>query len=548
MSGRRWYPRTLALLVAAALAAGSPGFISSAATSQLAPPSGQVIRVANQEPLNLDPGRNWSGPDVRVSLSLFDPLVAFDSTGKIHAMAARSWDVSADGTTYTFHLRPGMKWSDGHPVTALDFEYGWKRVADPKFASDYASAVYIIKGAENYNKGKTTTPDGIAVKALDDLTLRVTLVEPAAYFLRLVSTWTYMPIPRWQVEKYGAKWVDAGNMVTNGPFKMETWDHDQRMVLVADPLYYGTKPTLRRINFVETDDPARTSVSAYENNELDISDAVASSDIDRLRNDPAYGKELHKFRWSGTAMMFIDVSNTDSPLSKVKVRQALYLAIDHNKIAHNVLRDTADPGPTIMPVGILGRLAQSPLAGGVSRAQQLLAEAGYPNGQGFPGFKLVWGRTVPFDLTVQALQQIWHDELKTNVTLQRMESKQFNAAFNGWATQHYDAYIRTWSSDFEDPFNWDNTLFDSQADWFHTHWANAQFDTLVRQAAREADMTKRRQMYEEANTILETDLPAIPLYHLVRWMLVKPYVQNFDIPGPGLGNFWVFREAKILQH
>ena len=184
----RWSPLAVAATLAAVLGGSSPGLIVSAATSTLASPSNQTIRYPNQEPLKLDPGLNCCGPDVRVTLTLFDPLVAFDNAGNALPLAARSWDVSPDGLTYTFHLRAGMKWSDGHPVTASDFEYAWKRVADPKLASDYAFAVYIIKGAEDYNKGKTNTPAGIAVKAVDPLTLRVTLAEPAAYFLHLVST------------------------------------------------------------------------------------------------------------------------------------------------------------------------------------------------------------------------------------------------------------------------------------------------------------------------------------------------------------------------
>ena len=146
----RWSPLALAALVATALAGTPSGIVASAATSALASPSNQTIRYPNQEPLKLDPGLNCCGPDVRVSLSLFDPLVAFDNAGNVLPLAARGWDVSPDGLTYTFHLRAGMKWSDGRPVTASDFEYAWKRVADPKLASDYAFAVYIIKGHGKY--------------------------------------------------------------------------------------------------------------------------------------------------------------------------------------------------------------------------------------------------------------------------------------------------------------------------------------------------------------------------------------------------------------
>ena len=464
-------------------------------------------------------------------------------------MAARSWELSKDGLTYTFHLRPGLKWTDGHRVTAADYAYAWKRVADPALASDYASAVFPIKGAEDYNKGKTKDPNSIAVKAVDDLTLQVTLTEPAAYFLSLVSTWTYFPVPRWQVEKYGKKWVEADNIVTNGPFKLQSWTHDREIVLVANPDYWGAKPMLQKIVLVLTDDPVRTGVPAYENNELDVSDVVGTANIDRLRKDPAYGKQIKKLGKSGTALLLSDATNTDSPMSKVKVRQALFLAIDHDKIAHDVLHDTFDPASTLLPAGILGRLETPPVTGGVERARQLLAEAGYPNGQGFPGLKLAWGQTEPFDLVAQALQQMWRDELKINITLQRMERKEFNAAFSAWVKQHFDSYIYYWATDFEDPYNWDNQLFESSADWYHTKWVNPQYDALVRKGAGETNLTKRKQIYTEAHKILETDLPAMPLYRLTRWQLIKPWVEGFNLPGHGGDWFWLFRnEVKILQH
>jgi oligopeptide transport system substrate-binding protein len=489
-----------------------------------------------------------SRPEILLGMALFDPLVIFDDTGKVVPLAARAWEVSKDGLTYTFHLRSGMLWSDGHPVTAADYEYAWKRVADPDTASDYASAFYPIKGALEFNKGKTKDPNTVAVKAVDTLTLRVTLVEPAAYFLRLVSTWNYMPVPRWQIEKYGKKWVEAGNHVSNGMFKLQTWQHDREIVIVANPRYWGSKPTLQRVVFTITDDPFRTSLAAFENNELDVTDQIQPGDIDRVRKDPTLGKALQKYRWSGTAMMFCDTTNAKSPLSKLKVRQALYLAIDHKKIANEVLRGIYDPALTITPPGTIGYLATAPLTGGVDRARQLLAEAGYPDGQGFPEVKLAWPKLVTYDLVAQALQQLWRDTLKININLQRMERKEFNAAFNSWAKQPYDAYIDRWGSDYEDPANWANILFDSDQDFFHTKWKSAQFDSLVRKGAGEADAARRKQMYEEAEKVLNTELPAVPLYHLGVIVAVKPWVQGFRLPPAAAAWYGTFGRVKIMDH
>jgi oligopeptide transport system substrate-binding protein len=544
---RRQFAKLTALF-GAAVAAGSVFSEPELATAALAPAGKQVLRYPDTEPLHFDPATVEARPEILISMALFDPLITFDDSGTIVPVAARSWEVSKDELTYTFHLRSGMQWSDGHPVTAADYEFAWKRVADPETASDYASAFYPIKGALDFNKGKTKDRDTVAVKAVDTLTLRVTLAEPAAYFPRLVSTWNYMPVPRWQVEKYGKKWIEAGNHVGNGMFMLQKWEHDREIVIVANPRYWGAKPTLQRVVFTLTDDPFRTSLPAFENNELDVTDQIQPGDIDRVRKDPALSKQLQKYRWSGTAMVFCDTTNTKSPMSKVKVRQALYLAMDHKRVASEVLRGIYDPAPTITPPGTIGSLSTPPLTGGPERARQLLAEAGYPDGQGFPEVQLAWPKLVTYDLVAQALQQMWRDTLKINLTLKRMEAKEFNAAFNSWAKQPYDFYINRWGSDFEDPANWANILFDSDQDFFHTKWKNDQFDSLIRKGSAEAASAKRKQMYEAAEKILNTDLPALPLYHLGVIVAVKPWVQGFRLPPAAAAWYGTFGRVKILGH
>ena len=198
----------LSTLLGTAVAVGADARMLSTpapAAAALAPAAQQVLRYPDTEPLHFDPATMEARPEILIGMALFDPLITFDANGHIVPLAAQSWNVSSDGLTYTFHLRSGMQLSDGHPVTASDYEYAWKRVLDPAVASDYASAFYPIKGGLDYNKGKTKTADGVAVKAINTLTLQAVLAAPAAYFPRLVSTWNFMPVPRWQVEKFGKK-------------------------------------------------------------------------------------------------------------------------------------------------------------------------------------------------------------------------------------------------------------------------------------------------------------------------------------------------------
>jgi oligopeptide transport system substrate-binding protein len=547
---RRQFVKLSTLLGTAAVIAPEVGALADPipADAAVAPLEKQVLRYPDTEPLHFDPATMESRPEILVAMALFDPLITFNTQGQIVPLCAESWNVSSDGLTYTFHLRSGMQWSDGHPVTASDFEYAWKRVADPATASDYAPAMYPIKGALEYNKGQTKTADGVAITALNATTLQVVLVAPAAYFPRLAATQNFFPVPRWQIEKYGKKWVEAGNHVSNGAFALQAWEHDKELTIVANPKYYGKKPTLQKVVYTISDSPFTTSLPAYENGELDITDQIQPADITRVRSDPTLSKELHKFRWSGTGCLFCDTTNNKSPLSDVRVRQALYLAIDHNRIATDVLRGIYDPALTVTPPGTIGYLSTPPLTGGVDAARKLLAEAGYPDGKGFPGFTITWGSVVTFDLVAQALQQMWLDTLNVRVSLQRMDGKGFNAAFNSYATQPYDAFISRWGSDYEDPANWANILFDSSQDFFHCKWHNAQFDSLARAGSAEANPAKRKADYEAAEKILNTELPAIPLFHLAVIIAIKPYVQDFTLPAAASEWSGTFQRVVILDH
>lgn len=507
----------------------------------------QELRYPNTEPPHLDPDLMEGRHEILVGMQLFDPLVTFENEQPV-PICAEKWDVSSDGTQYTFHLRSGMKWSDGQPVTAHDFEYSWKRALTPSLASDYASALYPFKGALDFNTGKNTDPTSVQITAPDDLTLQGTTDHPAPYLLHLCATWTYLPVPKWAVDKSGDKWVEPGNIVTNGMFKLQDWKHDQEIVIVRNEDYWGQKPTLQQISFPISADPFSTSVKDYEANAIDITDEIGPSDITRVKSDPTYSKELHHYVWSGTAFVAFDCGNTASPVSKADFRQALYLATDQKTLCQSVLKGLYDPAPTVTPPDVAGYNPSAAPTGGVDAAKQKLASAGYANGQGFPGVKLVWPADVRYDLLAQALQQMWKTNLGIEVTLQRMESKEFNAAFNSWTKTPFEMYIDRWGSDYSDPYNWYPILWTSDQDFFRTHWKNADFDKQVAAADLELDPDKRKAEYEKAETLLMQGMPVLPLYHLDVNAMVRPYVEGFKEPASAAQWRQAFSGVKILEH
>lgn len=502
-------------------------------------PTEQVLRVPATEPPTLDPGLATDHTSLDVIWQIFEGLVNFDDQGTVFGVQAERWQTSDDGRTYTFQLREGMKWSDGRPVTAGDYEFAWKRNIAPATASDYANTLYpVLNGQRIHNDG--ADPNTLGVRAVDDRTLVVQLEQPAAYFLRLVSTWTYFAQPRWAVEQHGDRWTEAGNIVTNGPFKLDAWRHNQEIVLVRNDGYWGNKPTLRQATFKLFPEGAEEQwVAAYEANEIDITTTnlpLPAAQVDRFRNDPKYQNELRRFPASGTR--FITVNHRRPALRDARVRQALGLAIERERLINDVLKRAGKPATSLQPDGIVGRKPDLWPTENVQRARELLAAAGYPNGQGFPELVFTYNTADSWKAMGQYLQQRWKDTLNINVRLDNMEWKVFLKwrYEPGWTAQG-DLYRGGWTSDYEDPYNWYNTLWDSAEDptQYNGGWVNAEFDALVRQARAEQDPTARTALYEQAEAILAREYIHLPIFYDQYEVLAKPYVQNYT-PNRVLGD------------
>jgi len=547
-AGPRWV--AIALVVLSVFGAACQGGSQQSGQGGGGAPREQVVRLPTTEPPSIDPGLATDATSIDVVWQLFEGLVTFDEQGNVSGVQAQGWQVSDDGRTYTFQLRDGLRWTDGKPVTAGDYEYAWKRNIDPRTASDYANVLYPIQNAERIHDGKAD-PSTLGVKAVDDRTLVVQLEQPAAYFLRLASTWTLYPLPRWAIEQHEDRWTEAGNIVTNGPFKLEAWRHNQELVLVRNDAYWGQKPTLQRAVFKIFPDGAEDQmVTAYEAGELDLGTTnyrLPPAAVERFQNDPKLKSELHQFAASDTR--FITINHRRPALKDPRVRQALGMALQRDRLLRDVLKRPGQPATSLQPEGIAGRKPELWPTEDVARAKQLLAEAGYPDGRGFPEITFTYNTADVWKALAQYLQQRWKETLGINVRLDNMEWKVFlKWKFEpGW-TERGDLYRGGWVSDYEDPNNWYNVLWDSAEDptQFNGGWVNPEYDALVRRARAELDPKAREALYEQAEAILAREYIHIPLYYERYEVPVKPYVQNYT-PTRVLGNTPLTKMAVVTQ-
>ena len=454
----------------------------------------QTFRFAGPEPVNFDPA---NCQDPANEPQVFEGLVTVSwKDGTLEPAMAQSYQANADATVWTFKMRPGMKWSDGTPITAKDFEYAWRRVVDPKTASIYTASLASVKNAPDIIKGALPT-DQLGAKALDDATFEVTLTAPAPYFPLLAATWTCYPTPRHIIEKFGPKWLEAGNLVSNGPYLLTDLEARPGAGLRRQSRPIGGRsrrsPTPNS-PFTMTHSPRvspPTRIMSWTRAQ------VSPGEYDRVLRDAKLSKELKGYPLSQTNMLQCDATN--KPTSDVRVRNALSLAFDRETLTNVVLKKYYLPAATILPPDIAGYNPAAALTGGVEKAKQLLADAGFPNGQGWPAdFTLVYSNSSVTKTIVEYLQNEWLKNLGIGVKLQALEAKAYVAWRSDRKTMPFNLYYGGWGSDYGDPSNWHNFLFSADTDFYHTHWKNDQFEAMIAKAKGTTDQTARTKMYQDA--------------------------------------------------
>jgi oligopeptide transport system substrate-binding protein len=502
----------------------------------------QTLRLPLSEPTTMDPGISYGDDELSIFYNIFDGLVGIDQrTGEVVPRCAESWEANADFTQFTFTLREGLTWSDGTPLNANDFVYSWQRVLDPNTISQYVSAMFPIKNGEAISNGEMEYTE-LGVTAVDERTLQVDMEGPTPYFLLLASTWTFNPVPKHIIDEHADTWVEAENIVSNGPYTMTEWSHDQQITLTRNDSYYGDAPTVTEAVYTIFEDPSTQAYIAFEADELDYA-APEGPDLDRITESPPEGVQIITFASSNTFFIVCDCTNP--PTDNMQFRQALSQSLNRDTLANQILRGQFLPAGTLLPPDIQGNNPDAALPEDPEAAKALLAESGVdPAGVNIELTYL--SGTARFKTVAEYLQATWQDTLGITVTLTPIEDTTYIDWRASRETQPFGVYTATWGSDFSDPTNWLNKNWTAAYNHYRNHWQSDEFDAIVEEAALNPDPVSRAEQYAQAEAIIVQEAGVIPIYRGQAFRVAKEWVKDLYFQ-PLLSVVHV-RNVKIASH
>ncbi|MBU8711260.1 peptide ABC transporter substrate-binding protein [Brevibacillus parabrevis] len=479
------------------------------------------------EPPTADPGLASDGTSFDVITACFEGLTRYGTDGKIAGAMAETYSVSPDMLTYTFQLKKDALWSNGDPVTAHDFEFAWKRNLDPQTGSEYAYMLYFIKGAEEFNTGKGSKDD-VGVKAIDDHTLEVKLNSPAPFFYELTAFPTLFPLHKKTVETNPAWAASPENYIGNGPFKMETWEHKNKLVLVKNDNYHdkGAVKLDKIVWSMITD--TNTAQALFDSGDLDWGGhPTYTLPVDLLQSLHDEGKIVLDPYPNTVAVTF---NTTKPPFTNKKVRQAFSYAIERQPLVDGIVM----PG---VPAAYAWVPPSMKLSGNdyfqedSAKAKQLLAEGLKELGlTAMPEFTFSYGTGDDRQKKLaEALQDQWKKNLGVEVKISGLEEKVF---LQNKRSKNYQFAYRNWGADFNDPINFLEIFKDKTVGTNDAAWENEQYRKLIVDSYLELDTAKRNAIMQQAEQILMDEMPIAPIYYGVR-----PYIQNDKVKGLLLNPF-----------
>lgn len=481
--------------------------------------SDSVLRISQRnEPGDLDPATANLPDEFFIIRALSEGLVSPSPDGGAPLpAAATSWEISPDRLTYTFHLRPEATWSDGLPVTATDFIYSYQRVLTPKTAAPKSQLFFLVRGAEDFYREKITDFTQVGFEAVDTHTLRVTLAHPAPQFLAYAASGPWIPVNKRAITRHGSSWTKPGNFVGNGPFTLVEWKPHQHITVRRRSDYWDANQVhLGAIRF-QAFDNANAEERAFRAGQIDITMSVPYSKIATYaaqESGPLRQIPLHETR-------FLAFNTERPPLNDIRVRRALSLTIDRQAMTTHVLLGGQRPAFHFVPDGLGGFQSQASLTENIAQARQLLADAGYPDGKGFPSLELTgWSQSAVLE-TVQAM---WKKELGVTVNIGVRDAKVHVA--NLQAGQYYIGFI-TAIPDIADPMDMLKDLR-SGATSNYSQWKNHDYDTLLDESDRASDSSSRLVLLAKAESLITEQAPIAPLYFNAKNILLSSRVQNWQ--------------------
>jgi oligopeptide transport system substrate-binding protein len=486
-----------------------------------------ILHVGNKdEPEDLDPHITDAISTARILSSLFDSLVAYSDDGQdVVPAAAEKWEVSPDGLTYTFHLSHAARWSNGEPVTAVQFRDSFLRIMDPRLGSETAGSMLAIVGARDFLEGRLTDPSRVGIDAGDDRTLVIRLVHPAPYFLKMLAWAPFYPLYMPSLDANGGRlqrggpWERPGALVSNGPFMLAEWRPNAFVRVVRNPHYWDAAHVrISEVRFYPTDDEA-SEERAFRAGQLHLTYTLPKSKLDAYEKENS--AQLHTLPIQRTN--FIAFNLHRSPFSDARVRRAFSLAIDRESLVHAVLGDLGTAAHSFVRPGTGGFVPTERFGHDPAEAARLMAQAGYPGGRGFPHVELTLNSNTGLTISVaEVLQQMWSEALGVRLDLRPLEfkvylqvdrDKQFDILFEGYST-------------YPDPH--DMLSFGFSADPNNDAGvSDAAYDRAYEASDKAPNAAARFGILDGIEAINAGAAYYAPLYFSNRAMLIKPSVRGW---------------------
>ncbi len=512
-----------ALTLAAAIAATTASAAIVPAGIQL-DNTQELTRGNGAEPASLDPQKVEGTPGSRVTRDMFEGLVTQDLEGNTIPGQAESWTISDNNKVFTFKIREDATWSNGDPVTAEDFVFGFQRAVDPATASNYAWFIEIptIINASNIIGGKAPV-DSLGVKALDDKTFQVTLEKPVPYFIKMLAHQTTFPVPKKVVDKFGDEWTRAENIVSNGAYVMEKWVVNERIVLKRNKNYWNDKETvIDQVTFLPIVSQT-AELNRYKSGELDFTQEISSKHFSSLQKD--IPNEIRITPQLGT--YYYEFNTKVKPFDDVRVRKALSYAINRDAITRSITKRGEIPAYTFTPEAVAGFQPPKTDYGQLtqkernSKAKELLETAGYNKNNPLK-LSLLYNTSELHQPIAVAVSYMWKS-IGVETTLENQEWKTFLDTKN---EGKFEISRSGWIGDYNEA----STMLDLKTTTHGNNdgkWSNKRYDEIMAASRTASTDAEREALYIEAEKILASEMPVAPVYQYVTGRLVKPWVGGY---------------------